>query len=43
MRRLADQQILRAERVRGASRQAFVYVSAFFAVAQAVAFSSFGQ
>jgi len=43
MRHLADQQIVRADRVRGTARQTFVYVSAFFAVAQAVAFSSFGQ
>lgn len=43
MRHLADQQITRADRVRGTARQTFVYVSAFFAVAQAVAFSSFGQ
>lgn len=42
MRHHADQQMLRAERVRSTARQMFVYVSVLFTVAQTVAFTSFG-
>jgi hypothetical protein len=43
MRHLADGQLDRAERVRLSARQAFVYVSGFFAVAQVVTFSAFAN
>lgn len=41
MRDLAEKQLERAERVRTAARQTFVYVSTLFAVTQAVAFTGF--
>lgn len=43
MRHLADQQLERAERVRSAARQTFVYLAGFFTLAQAAAFMGFAS
>lgn len=43
MRHLADQQYDRAERLRAAARQTFLWVSALFTVTQVVALSAFGE
>lgn len=43
MRALAEGQLERADRLRTAGRQMFVYVSAFFAVGQTVAFTGFAN
>jgi hypothetical protein len=43
MRHLADEQQARAERVRSSARNTFIYLSALFTVAQAVALGEFGE